>query len=151
STTQFTRDYCRPHARYHMYGRCCLDSSNKTIGIDLGNCSITGLPAQLNTVMDVTWINLAHNPKLNCTDDKFSNVFKGFQNLETIVLPIICHECPGGDLLWRQSHVQDNSINCTGQLDDCQNRTCPTNSHCVSNGPGKLNTFSPRFTNISND
>ncbi|KXJ27845.1 all-trans retinoic acid-induced differentiation factor [Exaiptasia diaphana] len=133
--TDFLDKYCNQN--FLTYGRCCLNPSNVTIGIDLGNCSLTNVP-KLSHIEDISWLNFAFNPNLNCNKDNSTTTFKGFQNLQMIILPSKCRSCPGGNGLWRYHNRMISFNNCTGQMNNCQvlNRTCPTHSHCVSNGPG---------------
>ncbi|XP_044177131.1 all-trans retinoic acid-induced differentiation factor-like isoform X1 [Acropora millepora] len=116
--------------------RCCVEEG-VVVGLDLSNCSITAMPT-LKSVKMLRWIYLSDNPNLDCDDKTFLSSFKGLKNLSEVVLPRKCN-CTGGNYLWRNSSVIGSQRWCEEQrTNSCRilNVTCPSNSHCLSNGPG---------------
>ncbi|XP_048583110.1 all-trans retinoic acid-induced differentiation factor isoform X2 [Nematostella vectensis] len=131
-TSNFIEGNCLQKQRR---GRCCLDSNNVTIGLDLGNCSLTRVP-DIHSLQSLSWLNLANNSQLDCSYSGYDSAYKGLKKLSSIYLPSHCN-CPGGRVLWNVTKTKD-SKSCIGQLNTCSvlNVTCPDNSDCVDNGPG---------------
>lgn len=132
-----TTSSCSKHSLNEtMWGRCCV-KDGVVVGLDLSNCSLTIMPT-LKHVQALSWIYLSDNPDLECDCSTFLNSFKGLRNLSEVVLPKRCN-CTGGNDLWKSSYVNGSQRWCKGQrADSCKilNVTCPSNSHCVANGPG---------------
>lgn len=82
-------------------------------------------------------IDLQANP----LKDDLANTFRGFTQLQTLILPQDV-PCPGGSNAWDNvTSFKDKQI-CQGQRDLCNStgspEMCPENGSCASDGPGLL-------------
>ncbi|XP_068199203.1 all-trans retinoic acid-induced differentiation factor [Antennarius striatus] len=120
--------------------RCCLKSDNRTdseriIGLDLSNCSLTNVENLLGA-STALMIDLSLNPIINISD----TIFQGFVELNYLILPQDLL-CLGGNTSWEKVEVKDGNRFCEGQKNVCNQTgqlsiTCPENSLCGPYGPG---------------
>ncbi|XP_050996720.1 all-trans retinoic acid-induced differentiation factor isoform X2 [Acomys russatus] len=104
--------YCEETSKL-MQARCCLSQKGAILG------------------------DLQANP----LKDDLANTFRGFTQLQTLILPQDV-TCPGGITAWENvSSFMDKQI-CQGQKDLCNStgspEMCPENGSCASDGPGLL-------------
>ncbi|KAG3267783.1 all-trans retinoic acid-induced differentiation factor isoform X1 [Ictidomys tridecemlineatus] len=129
--------YCKQTPELMLHARCCLNQKGTIFGLDLQNCSLEDPGPNFPQAYTAVIIDLQANP----LKDNLANTFRGFIQLQTLVLPQGI-SCPGGNDAWKQviSH-KDNKI-CQGQRNLCNStgdpEMCPENGSCVVDGPGLL-------------
>lgn len=140
-TSAFLEQHCNKTNGLSIQNRCCFNSSiNVTVGLDLGNCSLTSM-VSLDSIPDIRWLNLVENSfkEAECNSSTFfGDAFEGLTKLEKVYIGNGC-VCPGGKLLWNNTVPMSNNTQlCEEQLNTCKylNETCPENAFCSSNGPG---------------
>lgn len=126
--------YCEDTSKL-MQARCCLNQKGTILGLDLQNCSLKD--PNLSPAYTAVIIDLQANP----LKDDLTNTFRGFTQLQTLILPQDVH-CPGGINAWDSvTSFMDKQI-CQGQKDLCNStgspEMCPENGSCASDGPGLL-------------
>ncbi|XP_064411198.1 all-trans retinoic acid-induced differentiation factor [Latimeria chalumnae] len=111
---------------------------NQTTWLDLGNCSITHIGAELHAAFTAVIIDLTENPLQNVS----ATGFRGFTSLQYVGLPKMI-DCPGGDSSWRTVEITGNKKACKEQKNACNltgptltGGLCPENSSCQPDGPG---------------
>lgn len=126
--------YCEDTSKL-MQARCCLNQKGTILGLDLQNCSLKDpnlFPAYTAVIIDL---------QANPLKDDLTSTFRGFTQLQTLILPQDVH-CPGGINAWDSvTSFMDKQI-CQGQKDLCNStgspEMCPENGSCASDGPGLL-------------
>ncbi|KAM5292945.1 all-trans retinoic acid-induced differentiation factor [Ctenodactylus gundi] len=129
--------YCKESSKLLVYGRCCLNQKGTILGLDLQNCSLKFPGPNFPQAYTAVVIDLQTNP---LTDD-LASTFRGFIQLQTLVLPQNV-SCPGGLNAWENVSSFINSKICEGQKNLCNStgdpEMCPENGFCVPDGPGLL-------------
>lgn len=120
-----------------MQARCCLNQKGTILGIDLQNCSLKDPGPKFLQASAAVIIDLQANP----LKGGLTNIFRGFTNLQTLILPPDV-TCPGGINAWENiTSFMDKQI-CQGQKDLCNStgspEMCPENGSCAPEGPGLL-------------
>ncbi|XP_050996636.1 all-trans retinoic acid-induced differentiation factor isoform X1 [Acomys russatus] len=128
--------YCEETSKL-MQARCCLSQKGAILGLDLQNCSLKDPGQSFFQAYTAVIIDLQANP----LKDDLANTFRGFTQLQTLILPQDV-TCPGGITAWENvSSFMDKQI-CQGQKDLCNStgspEMCPENGSCASDGPGLL-------------
>ncbi|EDL37324.1 RIKEN cDNA 0610007C21, isoform CRA_b, partial [Mus musculus] len=128
--------YCEDTSKL-MQARCCLNQKGTILGLDLQNCSLKDPGPNFLQAYTAIIIDLQANP----LKDDLANTFRGFTQLQTLILPQDV-PCPGGSNAWDNvTSFKDKQI-CQGQRDLCNStgspEMCPENGSCASDGPGLL-------------
>uniref|UniRef100_H3AXW7 EGF-like domain-containing protein n=1 Tax=Latimeria chalumnae TaxID=7897 RepID=H3AXW7_LATCH len=135
-------DFCHANSSFISRGRCCLGKRGDhyvVVGLDLGNCSITHIGAELHAAFTavIMVINITLKP---ITHELI--VFIGFTEIALRRLPKMI-DCPGGDSSWRTVEITGNKKACKEQKNACNltgptltGGLCPENSSCQPDGPG---------------
>ncbi|XP_004451514.1 all-trans retinoic acid-induced differentiation factor [Dasypus novemcinctus] len=127
--------YCKKTPVLMLRARCCLNQKGAILGLDLQNCSLKDPGPNFAQAHTAIIIDLQANP----IKEDLTNTFRGFNQLQTLVLPQDV-SCPGGIDAWNSiTHYIDNKV-CQGQRDLCNStedsELCPENGACVPDGPG---------------
>ncbi|XP_006162233.1 all-trans retinoic acid-induced differentiation factor [Tupaia chinensis] len=129
--------YCKHTPDLMLDARCCLNQKGTILGLDLQNCSLKDLGPNFPQAHTAIIIDLHANP----LKDDLASAFRGFTQLQTLVLPQDA-SCPGGINAWNTvtSYI-DNQV-CQGQKNLCnstgESGLCPENGLCAPDGPGFL-------------
>ncbi|XP_077008519.1 all-trans retinoic acid-induced differentiation factor [Tamandua tetradactyla] len=129
--------YCKETPALLLRARCCLNQKGAILGLDLQNCSLKDPGPNFAQAHTAIIIDLQANP----LKDNLINTFRGFTQLQILVLPQDV-SCPGDIDAWNNitSHT-DNKI-CQGQRDLCNStedpELCPENGSCAPDGPGLI-------------
>uniref|UniRef100_A0ABI7X974 EGF-like domain-containing protein n=1 Tax=Felis catus TaxID=9685 RepID=A0ABI7X974_FELCA len=106
-------------------------------GLDLQNCSLKDPGPNFPQAHTAVIIDLQANP----LEDDLANIFRGFTQLQTLILPQDV-SCPGGINAWNTVTFYMNNQTCQGQRNLCNStgdqEMCPENGSCVPDGPGLL-------------
>ncbi|XP_052602074.1 all-trans retinoic acid-induced differentiation factor [Peromyscus californicus insignis] len=129
--------YCEETSEL-MQARCCLNQKGTILGLDLQNCSLKDPGPNFFQASTAIIIDLQANP----LKDGLTNAFRGFTQLQTLILPQDV-ACPGGISAWESSTSFIDKQICQGQKDLCNSTTgspemCPENGSCAPEGPGLL-------------
>nr|XP_045005589.1 all-trans retinoic acid-induced differentiation factor isoform X2 [Jaculus jaculus] len=129
--------YCMKTSERVLQARCCLNQNGTILGLDLQNCSLKDPGPNFTQAHTAVVIDLQANPLKN----DLANTFRGFTQLQTLVLPPDAI-CPGGITAWENVTSFVDSQICQGQKDLCNStrdpEICPENGSCVADGPGLL-------------
>lgn len=143
-------DYCNADG-YDMENNCCLNSSgNSVIGLDLRGCDISNIGESFfksdvnltQSLSSLKWIDLSNNSVTQNETDL--EAFRGMTSLEVVFLITSFPNCIGTNKAWNIAKEEDEALNCTGMksycnvLEQSENFTCPSNSHCSNDGPGLI-------------
>jgi len=146
SSSSRVQEYCS-NVGLEMIGRCCRDGkNNKTVGLDLRNCSLrdTSVLKTIGVPGDVIILDLTENLMLQKEDE---NDFDGYTSLDKLFFDQNLNiSCPGGANSWNATEGNNETLSCLGHLDACKGFTCPNPvgsvySHCESRGPGLQNLY----------
>lgn len=112
-----------------IIGRCCVNKSNTTIGVDWSSCKMKKLPALTEADKShLKWVSLFGNDNVNIEKSDWRN----YRDLSTLILPTEknCTES------FNKTEVKNNLKICSSQRKGCTpGVTCPENSHCAPDGP----------------
>ncbi|XP_036922625.1 all-trans retinoic acid-induced differentiation factor isoform X2 [Sturnira hondurensis] len=129
--------YCKQTPELKLQARCCLNQKDAILGLDLQNCSLKDLGPNFSQAHTAVIIDLQANP----LKDDLANTFRGFTQLQTLILPQDIN-CPGGINAWNVVTSYTNYQTCQGQRNLCNStgdaEICPENGSCVPDGPGLL-------------
>ncbi|KAM8932274.1 all-trans retinoic acid-induced differentiation factor [Lycaon pictus] len=129
--------YCKQTPGLMLHNRCCLNQEGTIVGLDLQNCSLKDLGPKFPQAHTAVIIDLQANP----LKDDLANTFRGFTQLQTLILPQDV-SCPGGINAWNTVTFYINNQICQGQRNFCNTtgdqEICPENGSCVPDGPGLL-------------
>ncbi|XP_054424623.1 all-trans retinoic acid-induced differentiation factor isoform X2 [Pteronotus mesoamericanus] len=129
--------YCKQTPELMLHARCCLNQKGIILGLDLQNCSLKDPGPDFAQAHTAVIIDLQANP----LKDDLANTFRGFTQLQTLILPQDVN-CPGGINAWNIVTTYTNYQTCQGQRNLCNStgdtEICPENGSCVSDGPGLL-------------
>lgn len=127
-------DYCKETPNSTLQARCCLNQEGTVLGLDLQNCSLKDPGPNFAQADTAVIIDLQANP----LKDDLANTFRGFTQLQTLVLPLDVR-CPGDTEAWDMVIDYEGKRICQGQKNLCNstgNPVCPDNGSCVPVGPG---------------
>ncbi|XP_029793961.1 all-trans retinoic acid-induced differentiation factor isoform X2 [Suricata suricatta] len=129
--------YCKQTPALMLQARCCLNQKGIILGLDLQNCSLKDPGPNFPQAHTAVIIDLQANP----LKDDLANIFHGFTQLQTLILPQDV-SCPGGINAWDTVTFYINNQTCHGQRNLCNStgdqEMCPENGSCVPDGPGLL-------------
>ncbi|GAB5569969.1 all-trans retinoic acid-induced differentiation factor [Prionailurus iriomotensis] len=129
--------YCKQTPELMLQARCCLNQKGTILGLDLQNCSLKDPGPNFPQAHTAVIIDLQANP----LEDDLANIFRGFTQLQTLILPQDV-SCPGGINAWNTVTFYMNNQTCQGQRNLCNStgdqEMCPENGSCVPDGPGLL-------------
>ncbi|KAI2522758.1 all-trans retinoic acid induced differentiation factor, partial [Homo sapiens] len=74
-----------------LHARCCLNQKGTILGLDLQNCSLEDPGPNFHQAHTTVIIDLQANP----LKGDLANTFRGFTQLQTLILPQHVN-CPGG-------------------------------------------------------
>ncbi|XP_004582932.2 all-trans retinoic acid-induced differentiation factor isoform X2 [Ochotona princeps] len=127
--------YCEQIPGLMLHARCCLNQEGTILGLDLQNCSLKDPGPNITQAHTAVIIELQANP----LQADLTNTFRGFTQLQTLVLPQDVN-CPGGISAWNTVSSYTDNQTCQGQKNLCNSTqapdTCPENGFCVPDGPG---------------
>lgn len=127
--------YCKESPILTVQARCCMDQKGTILGLDLQNCSLKDPGPNFAQAYTAVVIDLHTNPLVG----DLGNTFRGFTQLETLLLPQAVN-CPGGRNAWEHVNSYVNYKICQGQKNLCNNtgepEMCPENGSCLPDGPG---------------
>ncbi|KAM6180138.1 all-trans retinoic acid-induced differentiation factor [Erethizon dorsatum] len=127
--------YCKESSTLMVQARCCTNQKGTILGLDLQNCSLKDPGPNFPQAYTAVVIDLQTNP----LKDDLHNIFRGFIQLETLVLPQAVN-CPGGNNAWENVSFYINNKICQGQKNLCNStgepEMCPENGSCLPDGPG---------------
>ncbi|KAM6221114.1 all-trans retinoic acid-induced differentiation factor [Rhynchocyon petersi] len=127
--------FCKQTPKLMLHARCCLNQKGIILGLDLQNCSLKDPGPHFPQAYTAIIIDLQENP----LKDDLANTFRGFTQLQTLVLPQDVN-CPGDISAWNTITTYVNNQTCQGQRNLCNNtgesEMCPENGSCVPDGPG---------------
>ncbi|XP_037384246.1 all-trans retinoic acid-induced differentiation factor [Talpa occidentalis] len=129
--------YCKQNPVGMLQARCCLNRKGTILGIDLQNCSLKDPGPNFPQAYTAIIIDLRENP----LKDDLAGTFRGFTQLQTLVLPPDV-KCPGGIKAWDMVTIYNDNRTCQGQKNLCNStgdtEMCPENGSCAPDGPGLL-------------
>ncbi|XP_007937047.1 all-trans retinoic acid-induced differentiation factor [Orycteropus afer afer] len=129
--------FCKQTPKLMLHARCCLNQEGTILGLDLQNCSLKDPGPNFPQAYTAIIVDLQENP----LKDDLINRFRGFTQLQTLVLPQDVN-CPGGISAWNTISTYNDSQTCRGQRNLCNNtgdpEMCPENGSCAPDGPGLL-------------
>ncbi|XP_004686102.1 PREDICTED: all-trans retinoic acid-induced differentiation factor [Condylura cristata] len=118
-----------------LHARCCLNQEGTILGLDLQNCSLKDTGPNFPQAHTAVIIDLLENP----LKDDLASAFRGFTQLQTLVLPPDV-KCPGGIGAWETVTIYNDNRTCRGQKNLCNStgatEMCPENGSCAPDGPG---------------
>ncbi|XP_006880656.1 PREDICTED: all-trans retinoic acid-induced differentiation factor [Elephantulus edwardii] len=127
--------FCQQTPKLILSARCCLNQKGTILGLDLQNCSLKDPGPNFPQANTAIVIDL----QANLLKDDLVNTFRGFTQLQTLVLPQDVN-CPGGISTWNTITTYINNQTCQGQRNLCNStgdaEMCPENGSCVPDGPG---------------
>ncbi|NXU57484.1 ARAID factor, partial [Turnix velox] len=88
--------------------------------LDLSNCSLHSLPAEMAEATTAIVLDLTENP----LSDLPSDTFLGFTLLQQLMVPQSL-QCPGGREAWQEERIHGSHRLCQGQENPCNGSTGP--------------------------
>ncbi|XP_003472917.3 all-trans retinoic acid-induced differentiation factor [Cavia porcellus] len=127
--------YCNNSSNLTLQARCCTNWKGTILGLDLHNCSLEDPGPNFTQAYTAVVIDLQTNP----LKGDLGNTFRGFTQLDTLVLPRAV-KCPGGHNAWENVSFSTSNRICQGQKNLCNStgepEMCPENGSCLPDGPG---------------
>ncbi|XP_006835263.1 PREDICTED: all-trans retinoic acid-induced differentiation factor [Chrysochloris asiatica] len=127
--------FCKQTPKLMLHARCCLNQKGTILGLDLQNCSLKDPGPHFPQAHTAIIIDLQANP----LKDDLVNTFRGFTQLQTLVLPQDVN-CPGGISAWNTVTTFIDKQTCQGQRNLCNHtgdpEMCPEHGSCAPDGPG---------------